>query len=229
MLKKQRALFLSGVLTVYLCACANTAQSPSSYSGFLKDYSGLQLVQLGKARFISSKLNPNNYDAVLIEPVMYYPVPRPNEKVSGETLKAVADYIDYSLRTKLGEKVSLAKRPGPGVVRLRVAVTAVGSKEEGLKPYQYIPVAFIAATAKNALVGAPKVATLSVEAEASDSITGERLAASVRSAQGAKLNNEAVQPSDRVTLTALRPLIDKGIQDVITELPKYIKNNSDRT
>jgi Protein of unknown function (DUF3313) len=71
-------------------------------------------------------------------------------------------------------------RPGPGVARLKVAITGVAGEKEGLKPYQIIPVAFVITMASRGVSGTPEEAKLVVEAKATDSLTGTTLLKVVR-------------------------------------------------
>lgn len=220
--RQKRNAVLAAVALISLIGCATSSTKPEHYSGFLKDYSGLQPVQAGYVRFINPKFNPSDYNAVLVEPVLYYPRPTPNEQVSRTTLTAIAQYINEALRAKIGNQVKMVDQPGPGVARLQVAVTAVGAQDQALKPYQYIPIAFLVAKAKETVTGTPELAALSIEAEVSDSVSGERLAASVRSGVGERLQQE-VSGVKVVTLEDVKPVIDKGIEGVAGEITRYVR------
>jgi hypothetical protein len=79
--------------------------------------------------------------------VQFYRAPQPSESVDGSTLTASRDYVDKELRGRKGAKMPLATTPGPDVLRLRPAITAVAPEKTDPKPYPYIPVAFIVTTA----------------------------------------------------------------------------------
>lgn len=189
-------------------AVSACATSDGERSGFLGDYSKLASEKdaMGEPvlRYVSPKLSPGTYKKALIDPVQFYPAPQPSESVDASTLTAIRDYIDKGLRERMGTKMPLASEPGPGVVRFRPAITALATETTDLKPYQYIPVAFVVATA----MGRSKQAVIQIEMEATDSVTSERLGAAVRRGAGAKLEGD----EQKLTLEQLRPLLDKWIE-----------------
>lgn len=189
-------------------AVAGCATSSGEHSGFLKDYSQLAPAKdaMGEPvmRYVSPKLTSGAYKKVLIDPVQFYPTPQPSETVDQSTLTAIRNYVDKGLRERMGAKVPLASGPGPDVVRLRPAITAVATETTDLKPYQYIPVAFIVTTA----MGRSKQAAIQMEFEAVDSMTSERLGAAVRKGAGAKLEGN----EEKLTLEQVRPLLDRWIE-----------------
>ena len=204
-----------------MCLLAGFSSSASAqYSGYLKDYSGLTTYQdaLGSTvmRSVNPKFTPQNYKAVMLEKVELYPAPQPTDQVSADTLAGIAKYADSQLRDALGGQVKLVTTPGPGVARLRVAITGSSVEKEGLKPYQYIPVAFLLTAAKNAASGSPHKAKIFVEAEATDSVTGERLLAAVREGTGDTFDGE------KVTVDSLKPLLGKWMAGAVNEVPKFV-------
>ena len=130
---------------------------------------------------MSPKLTPQNYHSVLIEPIGWHPEPAPSERVSAPVLKEMIDYSNETFKRSLSQRFNVVDRPGPGVARLRVGVLRRGAQGEGLKPYQYIPIALVATMASRAAKGgAPQRAFIVAEAEGTDSVTGELLAQRVR-------------------------------------------------
>ena len=184
---------------------APAVYAEEAHSGFLGDYSALTEVK-DKAgdtvmRYVSPKLKPGAYQKIIVDPTQYYPVPKPTDQVSASTLTEISNYVDKGLRDKLGSKVALVSDPGPGVLRIRAAITAVAPQTVGLKPYQVIPIAFIISSAK----GRGKEAAINIEVEMVDSMTGEVMGASVRKGIGAKLASDKAQ----LTLKDVQPLLDK--------------------
>lgn len=176
-------------------------------SGYLGDYSALSEVQDSAGdkvmRYVSPKLKPGVYHAVMLDPSQYYPSPQPTAQVSAGTLTDISNYLDNGLRQALGAKVAIAAQPGPGVLRIRPAITAVAPKTPDLKPYQMIPIAFVVSS----VAGRGKEASIQVEVNVVDSMTGERMAAAVRKGAGAKLATDDAP----LTLTDVLPLLDKWI------------------
>lgn len=204
-----------------LASFALTSAGPAlaEDSGYLGDYAALKEVKDAAGdrvlRYVNPKLKPGTYTAVMIDPTQYDPAPTPSEQVSSRTLTEISNYLDNGLRDKLGAKVTIVSEPGPGVLRIRPAITAVAPKAVGLKPYQVIPVAFVVSSVK----GRGKEASIQVEVDAVDSVTGERMGASVRKGVGAKLASDKAA----LTLTDVQPLLDKWIDTGSSFVAEQVK------
>lgn len=176
-------------------------------SGYLGDYSVLSETTDATGdkvrRYVNPKFKPGAYQSVIIDPTQFYPTPQPTGQVTAGTLNDISAYVDRGLRNKLGAKMTLASQPGPGVLRIKPAITAVSAQTVGLKPYQLIPVAFLVSS----VAGRDKEAAVQIEVDVVDSMTGERMGAAVREGVGAKLPNKDA----RLLLDDLRPLLDKWI------------------
>ena len=186
---------------------ARAADVPNS--GFLPDYSRLQPVKTGLGkdamRWLSPDLTREKYHAVLIEPVVLYPKPEATEQVPQATLDDITGYLTTSVRDVVFREVPQSTEPGPGVVRLQVAVTAVTVGSSGMKPYEFIPAALVLSTAMRAAGQRSQDVKLSVEALLTDSVTGEPLGMVVRHGSGEQLKN-AKTP---LTLEQLKKRIDQ--------------------
>jgi hypothetical protein len=196
---------IGALLAAVSFAQASYAQEENS--GFLSDYTVLKEEKdaAGETvmRYVSPKLKSGAYQKVLLDPAQYYPTPKPTEQVEAQTLAEIRNHLDKGLHAKLGAKVTLATEPGPGVLRVRPAITAVGAKAAGLKPYQLIPIAFVVSSVK----GRGQEATIQVEVELTDSVTGERMGAVVRKGVGTKLAGDKA----KLALGNVQPLLDKWI------------------
>jgi len=196
------------------CATDGTATaeraSAEQTSGFLGDYSQLREVKdaAGETvlRYVNPKAGGGKYQRLLLDPVQYYPAPQASAQVDLATLNAVRNYVDKTMRDRLGARIPLATEPGPGVLRLRTAITAVSSAEAGRKPYQYIPIAFLVTAA----TGLGQEATIAMEFEAVDSMTGERLGAAVRKGVGARLEGKDAKVTLKDLSKQLNTWIDTG-------------------
>ena len=205
-------LFRTLLVAATLAPSALFAAGSGGHSGYLKDYSQLKSVKDGNGeglqRWSSPKLSPDTYHAVIVDPVVLYPKPDGSEKVSAETLTAIAAYMTDAIKQQVGAQVQVVDAPGPGVARIAAALTSVETGKRGLKAYQFIPVALVATTIKRAAKGAPVDAKLFVETEITDSVSGEPLLRSVR--EGAVEDLKANQSGDKaLTLDVLKPLIDR--------------------
>jgi hypothetical protein len=195
-------------------------------SGFLRDYTRLEESTDSAGRttrkWASPKFTADNYNALLIDPVVFYPEPRPTGQVSAETLQQILVYTNDLAKRSLSERFNVVDQAGPGVLRIRAAFTSVGAKGEGLKPYQYIPIAMVATLAKRAAAGgAPQRAAIVIEVEATDSVSGELMAGRVRFSTGERLAR--IGEKDAVTMETVRPLLDNLAGQVFPELREHVK------
>jgi hypothetical protein len=224
---KRVALFAAATLA--LAGCASKDTTPK-YSGWLKDYSGLQEVTDARGnkleRWVSPELGQGKYDAILVEPVTFYPEPQSSPQVSAEALHKLADYMTQKIKEDFTAKgVKMAVAPAKGVIRLRIAITSVGVQVEGRSGYQYIPQAFIVSAAYRGVAGNPYQGALRVEIEVTDSLTGERLLVSVRSGVGGELGrarNEAAAPI--LTVDSVKAVVDSWADAGTDLVVNYIKS-----
>ena len=212
------------LLAVILGACAIGADVTEG-SGFLRDYSSLQENKDAGGKtirvWVSPKLTPANYDAILLEPLVFYPEPRPTEQVSAETLQQILTYSNDTFKRLVSQQFKVVDRAGPGVLRIRAAFSGVAAQGEGLKPYQYVPIAFVATMAARAATGTPQRAFIVFEVEGTDSVTGELLGQRVRVGTGERLAKVAGQRV--ITLDTVKPLLDEMEAVAFPELARYVK------
>jgi hypothetical protein len=201
-----------------IALCAGAPPVVAADSGFLPDYSQLQKVRDLNGnpirQWLSPKLTKANYQKILLEKVTFYPQPRGTEQVSDKALGDIQAYLDSQLRSVGLAGLPLVEEAGPGVARIKVAITAVDTSATGLKPWQIIPVALVIQGARAATGNRAENSNLAVEAIVSDSVSGEPLAMSVREAHGATLPNDRTQ----LTLQTVRPVIDswaKGVASLV--------------
>jgi hypothetical protein len=219
-----RLACLAATAAFLVGGCAST-QAPKE-SGFLKDYSNLtkQDAPGGGSRLVykNPAFTPGKYTSVMLDPVVFYPEPQPTEQVSMQALNEIRTYVDRSLQQKFGQQVRLVNQPGPGVARIQVALTAVGTESQALKVYQYIPIALVVTGAKAAIEGGrPQDASIAIESRVTDSETGQLLYASVRGGTGEQIKT-ATQGQGGVQLTSLKPLIDTWTTGAAAEAGRYI-------
>jgi hypothetical protein len=219
-------LFMVAVTTALVVGCASNMPTKEDYSGYLGSYQDLKEVEGPNGekflRYANPMFTPANYHAVMIEKVEFYPKPAPTEQLSQETIDQIGSYLTDSLYQKIGEKVQVVDRPGPGVARLNVAITGVAGEKEGLKPYQLIPVALVATLAYRGVSGTPEEAKLVVEAKATDSMSGATLMKVVRvgTGEGLEKNTEGERV---ISLESVKPLIDRWAEAVAKTATTFVK------
>ena len=155
------------------------------------------------------------------DPLFFYPEPRPTEQVSAEALRQIITYSNETFQRGIGQRFRVVDRAGPGVVQLRAAVSAIAAQGEGLKPYQYVPIAFVATMAASAATGAPQRAFIVFEIEGTDSVSGELLAMRVRVGTGERLTRIGGQQV--ITLESVKPLVDELAGIAFPELAPHVK------
>ncbi|ANF86379.1 Putative lipoprotein [Pseudomonas antarctica] len=211
------------VATIAVSGCASKTPQPDEYSGFLSDYSQLKEAKSPSGaevmRWVDPNLDLKRYTAVYIEPTQFYPKPQATAKIPASTLNGINSYYTAALKRELSKSMQVANAPGPGVIVLRAAITAVSSKTESLKPYEYIPVALVVAAVSTGAGIRDQETTLGTEAQFLDGATGKVLAQVVRKGTGKPLSNDAqVMKADDV-----KGVIDGWASDVYQSYVK-LKN-----
>lgn len=178
-----------------LAGCSSSTVKPEEYSGFLHDYSQLKEDKSPSGatvmRWIDPKLDLARYSSVYVEPSQFYPKPQPTDKIPQTTLNGITRYYDAALKRELGKSLTLANGPGPGVIVVRPAITAVSSKTEGLKPYEVIPIALVAAAVSTASGIRDQETDIATEAQFLDGGNNKVLAQVVRKGSGKPLENDS--------------------------------------
>ena len=199
----------AGIFLLAGVAVAEEKAKEAAHSGFLGNaYSKLKDVESPSGekakRWIAPSVTPGKYEALLIDKTVLYPEPKGTAQASLATLREISAYLDEALRRELAGVVPLVAEPGPKTLRLRPAITAIAAKDMGLKPYQFLPIAFIATGGKTA-----KKASLATEYEIQDVDSGEVVGAGMRESAGQELKS----PTDKLTLDNVKPAIDLWAKD----------------
>jgi hypothetical protein len=146
-------------------------------SGFLEDYSKLSRDESGLWRY---RLRPGQlaaYDRILMDPIeVLVHEASVGPEVSREELDLLAEKFLQELVQACEEQYPFVPEPGPGVLRLRVAITDVLPIPRLLSDPEW--------EARNLAAG--RLGSASIEAEFRDSVSGELLGAvaATRSSRG---------------------------------------------
>ncbi|MDD2089830.1 DUF3313 domain-containing protein [Pseudomonas guariconensis] len=201
--------------SLLLSGCASKYVESDQYSGFLKDYSILKEEKSPTGapvmRWIKPGVNANDYTSVYIEPSQLYPRPQPTEKIPQTTLQGITQYYDQALKTQFSKVLPLATSPGPGVLVVRPAITAVSASTKGLRPYEVIPIALVAAGISTATGIRDQDTSVATEAAFIDGSNNQLVAEVVRKGAGAELENasQVMQAKDT------RAVLDGWAQDMV--------------
>lgn len=162
-----------------LGALAACSTEPAARSGFLSDYSKLrpdpEIEGQMSYRNPSKKLTA--YKKFLIDPVVVKLAPNAKGKtVDPGDLKALADFFRNEAVKKLSQRYQVVQKPGPGVLYIRAAITDINVTNPLLNIHP-----------GTKLTGAG-LGGASMEVEAFDSVTMERIAAVIETQKGSRLS-----------------------------------------
>jgi len=150
-------------------------------------------------RWIRPGLGGAKYKSVLLDqPEIFIAADSPYKGISPNQIKSLGDTFYEILATELEEGYPLVNQPGPGVVRVRFALTDVFMKRKSLKPWQVTPAGLGVYGLKSALGANISLVEATVEAEFLDSRTNERLAVAVFR-QGAKKDKAIGQKQEKTS------------------------------
>ncbi|MCT4716961.1 DUF3313 domain-containing protein [Enterobacteriaceae bacterium H18W14] len=206
-----KAACLSGLLA--LAGCSSSVTAPEKYSGFLKDYSGLQETTspTGKTilRWVDPSFKSNNYDKLIYNPLTYYPVPKPSTQLGAETLDKILAYANSQLKASAAQRIQLVSKPGPRTLIFHGAITGVDSSKQGLQFYEVVPVAMIVAGTQAATGHRTMETNLYLEGELIDASTNKVVMKVVRKGEGKTVSNE----NTPITVDSLKTVIDNMATD----------------
>ncbi|WP_064547088.1 DUF3313 domain-containing protein [Buttiauxella ferragutiae] len=209
-----KVVCLTGILA--LAGCASSTPEPEKYSGFLKDYSGLEKTETTTGRTIVRWVDPDykgsNYDSLVYNPITYYPEPQPNTQIGRKVLDGLLNYTNTKLKSAVQARIPLVATSGPRSLIFRGAITAVDSSKEGLQFYEVVPIALVVAGTQAATGHRTMNTNLYFEAELIDAATQKTVMRVVRKGEGEDLSNENTE----MTLDTLKQVIDDLATDAST-------------
>jgi hypothetical protein len=179
-----------------LCgACATYQARSTKTTGFLGDYSQLKPGKDGQALlvYINPRANFKSYTRILMDPVMLYASKEHSMmNVSTDDQRKLLNYADAAIREKLGKDYVFVQKPGPGVMRLRLAITEAEDANVVLDTVSTVlPIGLAIAGLQAAATGSCSfVGSAGAEAELQDSQTGERIMAAVDRRVAGKVTGE---------------------------------------
>lgn len=221
---KRSSIAVTGLLlsALLLGGCVSQVTKPEQYSGFLDDYSRLQPATSPTGqpvmRWMAPGIRLSNYRHVMVQSIGFYPAPKPSEQIGAPALADLQAYTSRQVKAAFGRRFQVhepsttpkGSLPGRQTLVLRAAITGVDTRAEGLKPYEVIPIALVAAAASSASGARDRTTELFVEAELIDASTGQPVLQVVRKGYGKVLENN----EEQVTLDTLKGVIDGIVRDI---------------
>lgn len=215
------ALFM--MLLIPACATKQTAEV-AEFSGYLGNYDKLKQtkdeLERDVLRWVSPELKQRRYTKIILDRIVIYPEPKATPQVSLEELEKIRSYANTALRREVSKTISVTNQPGEEVLRMRMAFTGVSTAAEGLKGYEYIPLATIVAGVATATGARDREAFIVVETELLDSNTGERLVMEVYKNKAKELLENT---KTQLTADILREIIDTGAEQTRLFIDKHVK------
>ena len=181
-------VLLAGAL---LAGCAASGMKDVQKTGFLSDYSQLKPGGDDRAAlyYIKPGVDLKPYNKLMFERfVVLLSDSAEYREIDPAMLKELTDYYQNAVFTAVKDGYEIVDQPGPGVLRVRVAITQLKPSNPTTNTLSTIvPVGMVVAGATKATSG-DNLGTgeAGTEFEMLDSVTGERLAAAVDKRQGGK-------------------------------------------
>lgn len=196
-------------------ALADREIESKDFSGWMKAYDSLVYDEERNAFLFFNEEKRGTYNKVILEGVTVY-------SKAGEAPTEIAEeatsYLTKGLADLLASKGLAASEPGPGVLRLKLAITGAEKSKEDLKVYNFVPVAAVFRGAQAATGNVSTYIDTMFEAEMEDSVSGERVAAIV--AKG--IEETEKRSGDELSFDDVRPTLDKWLAQYSQTLDGYL-------
>jgi hypothetical protein len=174
---------LAGTLLL-LTACTATKRAPIEDRSAICNFLGSVCQKLTPGaegqmdlRYVNSKARWNQYTKILVDPVII--ASSTESQISATDQQHLADYFYAELKEKLGAKYQVVDQPGPGTMRLQVALTDAEGATPVLRTITMaVPQARTLSTVVYLTTGSyPFVGSAKGAAKVVDSVSGDLLAA----------------------------------------------------
>jgi hypothetical protein len=180
--RRRRRFLLLAVAFLYLIVLLAGCSTRPEYSGFLTEYPDFVTGPEGGADlvYVQEGVDFARYDRLLLDHVVFYLLDGAREQgVDPYELKELADLFHRSLFAELAGRYPFVEKEGPGVLRIRPAITELASS---------LPAVGVAENIRQRARGGPfyGVGGASLEVEFLDGETGERVAAALDRRPGRK-------------------------------------------
>ena len=176
-----------------LAACSSgpklmTEKIPES--GFLPNYKVMQPVDntpkdIRAWRYLKPGLFVSSYTAVMIEPV-YLNQREYTKEITPEVITQTKKILEEAIRQAVLRRgdIKIVNQPGPGVLRVAVAITGAEISADGLRPWNFTPIG-LAANANTYAAGVnSRTPALVMENRITDSQSREFIAGDMVAVQG---------------------------------------------
>lgn len=185
----------AGMVTNSAYAAEKLSEKVKPQSGFISDYSLLQKVDGPKGsqiyRYRKTGVAPENFNAVLIDPVVLNQA-SPEGQLTADVLTQTRTALDQHIRESIAARgLKIVTEPGPGVLRVSVAISGAELETEGFKPRNILPISAVMKLASKATGMESKTPTLLVESKLVDTQSQEMVGAGMITIAGESFRSEA--------------------------------------
>ena len=160
-------------------------------SGFLDDYPTLEKGPSGGVdlRYLKEGVDFKKYDKIMMDQVVFYFSKDSQYKgMNSDELNQLSEAFHKAMVKELQDAYPFVQEPGPGVLRIRPAITEVKASKPVLNTITtVIPVGLALSIVKKGVTGTHTfVGEASMEAEFLDAETNDRIAVAIDKRSGAK-------------------------------------------
>ena len=183
------SLPLLGLSALLITGCSTTQKVAVKQTDINCSFLGsdcAKLTPMGKdddktagMRYINPAAQWTQYNKIIIDPVTFWG--GDTTKVSAADQQSLVNYFSQQLNVQLAKKFEVVTKPGPGVMKLSVALTDADAATPGLRSVSMIiPQARAVSSLKYLATGSfPFVGSAQAQAKITDSVTGETLGLAV--------------------------------------------------
>ena len=193
-MKIKNGLYAALAITIAsLAACSSgpklmTEKIPES--GFLPNYKVMQPVDntpkdIRAWRYLKPGLFVSSYTAVMIEPV-YLNHREYTKEITPEVIAQTKKILEEAIRQAVSRRgdIKIVNQPGPGVLRVAVAITGAEISADGLRPWSFTPIGLAANANTYAASVNSRTPALVMENRITDSQSREFIAGDMVAVQG---------------------------------------------
>ncbi len=188
----KKTLKLASALLIVLALAASNSFAADRYSGFLGDaavYSKLGPGPEGgaKMRWVKEGVDFSKYNKIMLDSVVFHLAEDSGLSIDPKEMNELADAFNLELVTALKDKYQIVEEPGPGVARIRIAITNFKASKPGISAItSVVPIGLgVSLVKKGATGGWTGGGEVGAEFMAIDTATGEVIVLGADSKQAA--------------------------------------------
>lgn len=121
-------------MVLVLMAVCGCGPKGNATVGFLSDYSRLETVSDTTLRYVGPKNELGSYSKFIIDPVVvHFHDKTKGDDISSKELAELRQYMYAAVHNAILDSYDVVRKPGPGVARIRIALTDIERSSAALK------------------------------------------------------------------------------------------------